>query len=47
MHYRLLTLKDAAEAYEHYEKIQSGLGDRFFEEVLERYNEISKHPHYY
>ena len=51
MTYHLITLKaaaeDAAEAYEHYEKIQPGLGGRFLAEVLDRYKEISKHPQYY
>lgn len=51
MVYRLITLKaaadDAKEAYNYYEEIQSGLGDRFLAELLVRFNEISKHPHYY
>ena len=51
MAYQLVILKaaaeDTAEAYKYYEKIQPGLGDRFLFEVLERYNEISNHPHYY
>lgn len=51
MAYQLVILKavaeDTADAYEYYEKIQQGLGDRFLAEVLERYNEIAKHPHYY
>ncbi|MGG9960459.1 hypothetical protein [Ferruginibacter sp. SUN106] len=51
MAYRLVTLQaaaeDAAGAYEHYEKIQAGLGDRFLAEVLDRYNEIRNHPQYY
>jgi plasmid stabilization system protein ParE len=49
--YRLVILKtaadDAKEAYEYYEERQPGLGDRFLAEVLVRFNEISKHPHYY
>ena len=48
MEYRLIILKtaaeDTAEAYSYYEELQPGLGDRFLAEVLERYNEISKHP---
>jgi hypothetical protein len=51
MAYQLVILKaaaeDTADAYEYYEKIQQGLGDRFLAEVLERYSEIAKHPHYY
>ncbi|MBK9531234.1 MAG: type II toxin-antitoxin system RelE/ParE family toxin [Chitinophagaceae bacterium] len=51
MAYRLVILKAAAEdtkdAYDYYEKIQPGLGDRFLSEVLIRFNEISKHPQYY
>lgn len=51
MAYPLLILKAAAddtlEAYNYYEGLQAGLGDRFLAEVLERFNEISKHPHYY
>ncbi len=51
MAYRLIILKgaadDALEAYNYYEELQQGLGDRFLSEVLERYNDISKHPQYY
>ena len=51
MTYRLLILQiaaeDTTEAYNYYEGLQPGLGDRFLAEVLERYNEISKHPQYY
>ncbi len=51
MAYQLIILKAAAddtkEAYDNYEKIQSGLGDRFLAELLVRFNEISKHPKYY
>ena len=51
MTYRLIILKaaavDALEAYNYYEGLQPGLGDRFLAEVLERYNDISKHPQYY
>jgi hypothetical protein len=48
MAYRLIILKTAAEdtikAYNYYEELQTGLGDRFLAEVLERYNEINRHP---
>ena len=51
MSYKLIILKKAAEdtveAYQYYENLQPGLGDRFLEEVLKRYNDVSKHPHYY
>ena len=51
MAYQLIILKAAAEdtsdAYNYYEEIQVGLGDRFLAELLLRFNEISKHPHYY
>jgi len=51
MLYGLIILKVAAEdtdeAFNHYEKIQLGLGDRFLAEVLKRFEEISKHPQYY
>lgn len=51
MTYKLAILKSAAqdtlEAYNYYEGLQQGLGDRFLTEVLERYNDIIKHPKYY
>ncbi len=51
MAYRLIILKAAAEdtkeAYNYYEDIQPGLGDRFLAELLVRFNEISRHPKYY
>jgi hypothetical protein len=51
MEYRLIILKSAAddttEAYNYYETIQQGLGERFLAELLVRLNEISKHPQYY
>ena len=51
MTFRLIILKaaaeDALEAYQYYQGLQEGLGDRFLSEVLERYNDISKHPQYY
>ena len=51
MTYRLIILKaaadDASEAYNYYENIQPGLGDRFLAELLIRFNEISRHPQYY
>lgn len=51
MVYRLIILKAAAEdtsdAYNYYEQIQAGLGDRFLAELLVRFNDISKHPQYY
>jgi len=49
--YRLIILKaaadDAFEGYQYYENLQFGLGDRFLEELLNRYTEISINPHYY
>ena len=51
MAYRLIILKaaadDTSEAYNYYDEIQPGLGDRFLAELLIRFNEISRHPHYY
>lgn len=51
MAYRLIILRAAAddttEAYNYYEDIQPGLGDRFLAELLVRFNEISRHPQYY
>ena len=51
MRYELIILKaaaqDAAEAFDYYETAQTGLGDRFLAALLERFNEISKHPKYY
>lgn len=51
MAYRLIILKAAAddttEAYNYYEEIQTGLGNRFLAELLIKFNEISKHPQYY
>ncbi len=51
MAYKLIVLNSAAEdtseAYKYYESLKAGLGDRFLEELLERFNEISKHPQYY
>ena len=51
MAYQLIILKAAAddttEAYNYYENIQPGLGDRFLAELLVRFNEISRHPQYY
>lgn len=51
MAHRLITLEAAAEdiskAYNYYEGLQVGLGDRFMSELLNRYNEISTHPQYY
>jgi hypothetical protein len=51
MAYRIITLKSAAEdiseAYNYYEGLQTGLGDRFLAELIKRYNEISVHPQYY
>ena len=51
MSYQLIILKtateDTEEAFNFYEKIRPGLGDRFLAEVLERFEVISKHPLYY
>lgn len=35
------------QAYNYYEDIQEGLGDRFLKELEERYENICKHPEYY
>ncbi len=51
MRHELIILKaaaqDAADVFDYYETAQTGLGDRFLIELLERFNEISKHPKYY
>lgn len=51
MLYKLVILKAAAEdtldAYEYYEKMSIGLGDRFLSEVLKRFKDISLHPEYF
>ena len=51
MAYRLIVLnaaaEDTSEAYNYYETLKPGLGDQFLEELLERFNEIRKHPRYY
>ena len=51
MKYGLIILKaaaeDTAEAFDYYEAAQTGLGDRFLAELLERFNEIINHPKYY
>ena len=51
MDYRLVILKSAAndvsEAYNYYETIKSGLGERFLAERLVRLNDITRHPKYY
>jgi toxin ParE1/3/4 len=44
---RKTAAEDTAEAYDYYESMQPGLGDRFLAEVLERYQDISENPQYY
>ena len=38
---------DAKDAYWYYESKQPGLGERFLEELLQRYFDISRHPEYF
>ncbi len=38
---------EAAEAYSYYEKKSPGLGERFLQELLNRYREIAEHPEHY
>jgi len=38
---------DAKEAYTYYEEKSPGLGDRFLEELIHRFNDIILHPEYY
>ena len=38
---------DANKAYTYYEQKSPGLGERFLQELIQRYNEISEHPEYY
>jgi hypothetical protein len=38
---------DANEAYNYYEEKSTGLGERFLQELIQRYNEITAHPEYY
>lgn len=51
MPYRLIVLsaaaEDTSEAYNYYEGVKPGLGDRFMKELIQRFNENSNHPHYY
>ena len=35
---------DANEAYTYYEEKSPGLGERFLQELIQRYNEIKEHP---
>jgi hypothetical protein len=37
---------DANEAYTYYEEKSPGLGERFLQELIQRYNEITEHPEY-
>jgi len=39
--------KDTNEAYCYYENRQSGLGDRFLNELSEFYKKLKEHPKYY
>jgi len=51
MDYRLVILKSAAgvvsEAFNYFETIKSGLGERFLAELLVPLNDITRHPKYY
>jgi len=51
MTYKLIitnaALQDEQEAYDYYEGIQVGLGERFLEKVEKRYADLSKHPEFY
>lgn len=38
---------DTVEAYNYYEEKSPGLGERFLDELIQRYTEISQHPEYY
>ncbi len=38
---------DVNEAYTYYEEKSAGLGERFLQELIQRYNEITEHPEYY
>lgn len=38
---------DAKEAYTFYEEKSPGLGERFIQELVKRYNEIIEHPEHY
>lgn len=38
---------DVAQAYEYYENIQTGLGERFLNALIEKYNDMAVHPHHY
>ena len=38
---------DTLEAYRYYEEKSPGLGERFLQELIQRYSEITDHPEYY
>ena len=38
---------DTVEAYNYYEEKTPGLGERFLDELIQRYAEITEHPEYY
>lgn len=38
---------DIANAYEYYEKKQQGLGERFLQAIIKRYNDLMQHPTHY
>ncbi len=38
---------DANEAYTFYEEKSPGLGERFLQELIQRYNQIIEHPEYF
>lgn len=39
--------QDTLDAYHYYEGKQKGLGERFLEALLQRYQDLAKHPGYY
>ncbi len=38
---------DTNEAYTYYEEKSPGLGERFLQELVQRYHQIKEHPEYY
>ena len=39
--------RDSVAAFDYYESCQEGLGERFVNALLNRYNDLSEHPQYY
>lgn len=39
--------QDTIDAYNYYEEKQPGLGERFLEALIQRYQELAEHPTYY